>query len=111
RRKSGDDKFLLVVSFGFDEIVGAARAVRRVAQFGDDAFEIELLGMLENDAAIAVETFDITDRTDTLCQQQPLQFGLALDQRQSSEIAAVKIKQIEHVVDEAIAAAGFQIGL
>src|SRR5579862_5933723 len=111
RAESRDHEFLLAVTLDLDEIVRTAGPVGRVAQLGDDALEIELLGLIENDAAVAIKVFDRADRAVISCRQQTLQFGLALDQRQPSEIAAIKIQKIKHVIDEAIAAAGFQIGL
>ena len=68
--------------------------------------------MLENHRAVALEMLGIADRPVLAAPlEQALQRGLARDQRRIGQIAAVQIEQIEHPIDEAIAAALFQVGL
>ena len=105
-------EFLSAVAFGLDEIVGPAGTIRRVAPLGDDAFETDFAGILENERPVPVEMLGVADQAVLLAVfSKSRECRLALGERLAGQVAAVEMQKIEDVIDEAIAAAIFQIGL
>src|SRR5262249_25437482 len=116
RHVACDDEFLLAAALGLYEIIGAARAIRRAAPLGDDALEPHFAGVPENDRTGLVEVARVAHDValDVVLGPAFEKFGergLTFDQRLAGEIAAVEIQQIEHIIDEAVGATVFQIGL
>jgi hypothetical protein len=75
-----------------------SRRVDAVVDLGDDAVEADLAGVDEHLAAVDLETFA---ELDVGAADDLLQFGLALSERQLSEVAAVQIEQVERDQDDA----------
>ncbi len=112
RRIAGDDEFLAAVAFALDEVVRPAGAIRRVAPLRHDAFEAHLAGMPQDQRPGLVEMVGVADDAAA---------GVALHSRASAALRATsgsavrsrpsRCREVEDVIDEAVAAAVLQIGL
>ncbi len=112
RRKPDNDEFLGVVAFALDEILRATGAIGRIAKLRDNALKAQAAGVLEHNTAVAIEMLDIMDEAVfAFCLQETRERSLAFDERLVTQIASVKIKQIEGIVPQMIIAAVLQVGL
>ena len=92
RCKSRNHKFLRIVTFNLDKVFRTAGAIRRVAQFRNDALKIHVAGMIENRRPSLLEMFGVANRAvAALASQQPLQRRFADGQRLTGEIATVQM--------------------
>src|ERR1700685_2492134 len=112
RAIAGDDEFLGVVTLALDEILRAAGAIWRIFALRYDPLEIQAAGVLEDHRAVFDKMLGVADAAAfARLLEQPLQRCFARQQRLAGQIAAVEIQKVEHIVDQAIAAAVLQIGL
>src|SRR5579862_2388672 len=112
RAIAGDDELLGVMTLALDEILRPARAIRRIFALRYDAFEIQAAGVLEDHRAVFRKMFGVADAAVFAGGlEQPLQLSLARRQRLAGQVTAVEMQKVEHVIDQAIAAAVLQIGL
>ena len=101
RHVAGDDEFLPVRAFRLDPALAAAGSIRRVAQLGDDTFQAQPAGVIENELPVFFEMSAVADRCRAIGDQL-LQHGLALDQGQILQVVAVEMEEVENVEDETI---------
>src|SRR6185503_8680884 len=83
----------------------------RIRALGYDSFEPQPAGVLQHRRARFLEVVAVSDRAIARLAGEALQFGLALDQGQFGEIAAIEMKEIEDVIQEALALSGLERGL
>ncbi len=76
----------------FDPVFSSAARIRAVANFRHDAFETELAGVREHLASLDLEAFA---ELHVGAGDDLLQFGLALKERQLSDVSAVQVEQVE----------------
>ena len=109
-----DHDFMSGAALRLGPTVRAARAIRRGRLLGDDAFERELAGRLQNRIAAGLEVFDVTNDafvTLALAVEQSMEPCLALGQRKLPQILVIREQQIEGVEDQVVGLAVGQCGL
>src|SRR5262249_36569222 len=89
--------------FDLDEALRAPAAIGRVQALGDNSFKSKLTGGAKYRLTITLKMFAVDDRSALCGGEQPKQFGFALDHGQARQIAAIEMKKIEDVIDEAFA--------
>src|SRR5262249_30355071 len=100
-----DDELLLQAALGLEPASGAAGVVAVVGALGNDAFELEVAGVLEHLRALAVQVIGAEQRALLRhAGEQRLEHFLALAQPLAAQILAVEMKQVEQVVAEPAAA-------
>ena len=108
-RVAEHDEFLLLGAFGLEPIAGAAGAIRRIAQFRNDAFELQVASVLEQPGTLGLEMLAETNpAAGRGVGQNVLQQLLARQQRRAREIVAIEMQEVEGVEHE-IVAARFQL--
>ncbi len=106
RGVAGNDEFLPSGTLGLDPVAVASGAVGRGFAFGDDAFEADPAGMLQQDRSLFLEMFAEPNRTiGRQVVKKAAQALLALNQRDIGEIAAIEVQYVERIIHKTIPAA------
>ncbi len=87
--------------FDFDPTLGSAGTIREIAALADNALKAQFASVLENDLAVTVEMFVVTNARLGF-SQKALQRGLAYFQRLTAQVVAVQLQQIERVQENRI---------
>src|SRR5260370_30277647 len=93
-----DNEFLAIQAFGFEPKTLVPWRIGRIDHFGNDALEPKLAGMLSD--KLAITPLMVVELKAGNARDQGFQKRLALDERQIGGVAAVKMQEIETVVDE-----------
>jgi hypothetical protein len=97
-----DRKRVALGAFELEPSFLAARPIRRIASFRDDAFELELAGVtIDGLSVVHFEVFNIDEFGWRLCQQF-LQCAFAFDHRRIAQVVSIEIEQIKSEIDQAI---------
>src|ERR1700722_364923 len=97
-RPADDDEFLPVQPFGLAPQAAVSRYITRLDRLRDNALKTEFPGVLEDELAVA--SLMAVELNARLACDQGLKKRLALDKRQARDVPAVKMQEIEGVIDE-----------
>src|SRR6185295_9730683 len=96
-RKAADDQLFTSQAFDFDPVAAATRTIGPVATLGDDAFQAELARLAQECLARLVDVIAELDDGRLFLPQKLAQSLLPLGQRQTPQIIAVLVEQIERI--------------
>src|ERR1700722_37708 len=96
-RPADDDEFLPVQPFGLAPQAAVSRYITRLDRLRDNALKTEFPGVLEDELAVA--SLMAVELNARLACDQRLKKRLALDKRQARDVPAVKMQEIEGVID------------
>jgi hypothetical protein len=98
-RPTDDNELLAVQPFGFAPEARVSWRVRRADCLRNYALKAELAGVPQNEFAVA--GLMAVEPKARLVRDQWLKKRLALDERQTRDVAAVEMQEIEGVINEA----------
>ena len=90
--KAGDRQRLALGAGFLGPVAAESGLIPAIADLGDHALKADAAGMLEHLRAVDLEAFA---ELNVRIRNELLEMGLALDQRQFSQITAVEIEQVE----------------